>query len=479
MKRRQAIRHLGVGFSSAVVGTTWLASCKKDDPLPEIQYDGTVIVIGAGPAGLYAADILITKGVKVVVLEASNQIGGRVRSLRNQMDLPYQSIADFPIELGAEYWQGNDSVFGKIVANLNRDTVELTDESKKYILGEQVKSAAEWENNGDFAAVQSFVSKIKTYTGPATSVKDAAGGLSADAMALMNSQAGNFYGSSSDRVGIKGISEQMKLVDHDLKYYVLKSNTMQDLVISRFDNVYRHVQLNSPVKSVNYTSDPLKITLEDGTEITGDKVIVTVPVPILKKGITFSPGLPAAKISALGRLGMDPSMRVILDFKKNFWGNEASFIWGGITGPQYFSGGIGRSEFFQTMSVTIHGPKALELSNLNDEQKVVTTILAELDKIYDNQATAFIRKNLPPDDDKMVYFIKDWTKEKYIQGGFSYPLAATTLDDRTALMEPINDRLFFAGEATDISGEPGTISGALASGERVAEDVVLSIKKLS
>jgi monoamine oxidase len=479
VKRRQALRHLGFGFSSAVAGATWLSSCKKDDPVPEVIYDGTVIVIGAGPAGLYAADILMSKGINVTVLEATDQIGGRVTSLRNQEDLPYQSIADFPVELGPDYWQGNDSVLGKIVANLNLNTVELTEDGRKYILGNEVKSAAEWGSDGDFSAVKAFMDGIKTYSGPATSMKDAAGGLSENAMTLLNSQAGNFYGSSSDRVGIRGISEQMKLVDHDLKYYVLRNNTMQDLMISRFNNVFTHVQLNSPVKSINYSADPVAITLEDGTQITGNKVIVTVPVPILKNGITFSPALPASKKSALGRLGMDPSMRVILDFKKNFWGDESSFIWGGTVGPQYFSGGVGRSEFFQTMSVTINGPKALELSNLNDDVKIVQAILAEMDKLYDNQASLFIRTNLPPDEDKMVYFIKDWTKEKYIQGGFSYPLAATTLDDRTALMEPINDRLFFAGEATDISGEPGTINGALISAERVAEDVVLSIQKVS
>lgn len=478
VKRRQAIRQLGVGISSAVV-TSWLASCDKNDPAPEIQYDGTVAIIGAGPAGLYAADILLSKGINVVIYEATGQIGGRVRSLRNQENLPYQSIADFPVELGAEYWQGSDSVFGKIVGNLNLTTVELLEEWKRYKIGTTVKSAADWAGNGDFTSAQSFISGIKNYSGAATSVKEASAGLSEGAQALINAQAANFYGSSSDRVGIKGISDQMKLLTHGTEYFMLKNNTMQDLVISRFDNVYKKVEINRPVKSVNYGASPVNITFEDGSEVTADKVIVTVPVTILKNGITFTPALPAAKTTALGRIGMDPAIRVVLDFKKNFWGTDVSMIFGGTVAPQCFNAGVGRSEFNQTLSMMINGPKALELSNLNNSDQVVTTILQELDKVYANQATAFIRKALPPDEQKMVYFIQDWTKEKYFQGGFSYPLASTTIDDRSALGAPIQDRLFFAGEATDIGGDAGTINGAMASAERVANDVVLSITKVS
>ena len=77
MKRRQAIRQLGVGFSSALVSASWLSSCKKDDPGPDIQYGGNIVVIGAGPAGLYAADILLSHGLNVTILEATKQIGGR------------------------------------------------------------------------------------------------------------------------------------------------------------------------------------------------------------------------------------------------------------------------------------------------------------------------------------------------------------------------------------------------------------------
>jgi len=57
LKRRQALRSLGLGFSSALVGASLLSSCKKDDPGPDIQFDGNIVVIGAGPAGLYAADM--------------------------------------------------------------------------------------------------------------------------------------------------------------------------------------------------------------------------------------------------------------------------------------------------------------------------------------------------------------------------------------------------------------------------------------
>ncbi|MBK7650572.1 MAG: NAD(P)-binding protein [Flammeovirgaceae bacterium] len=53
-----------------------LLSCKKDDPGPEVPYGDPVVIIGAGAAGLYAADILHAKGINVIILEAGNQLGG-------------------------------------------------------------------------------------------------------------------------------------------------------------------------------------------------------------------------------------------------------------------------------------------------------------------------------------------------------------------------------------------------------------------
>lgn len=104
---------------------------------------------------------------------------------------------------------------------------------------------------------------------------------------------------------------------------------------------------------------------------------------------------------------------------------------------------------------------------------MVNTILAELDAIYARQATQFVRRDL--NTNEVLSVIQDWGKDEFIQGGYSYPMASATGEDREALGAPIGGKVFFAGEATDTSGDAGTINGALASAERVAEELIKSI----
>jgi len=88
----------------------------------------------------------------------------------------------------------------------------------------------------------------------------------------------------------------------------------------------------------------------------------------------------------------------------------------------------------------------------------------------------YVRRDL--NTNEILFIIEDWSKEEFIKGGYSYPLVNATNDDRKNIGVSINDKLFFAGEATDVNGDAGTINGALASAERVAEEVVKSITKL-
>ncbi|WP_255305025.1 FAD-dependent oxidoreductase [Microbacterium sp. 3J1] len=64
-----------------------------------------------------------------------------------------------------------------------------------------------------------------------------------------------------------------------------------------------------------------------------------------------------------------------------------------------------------------------------------------------------------------------WTTDPFALGAASFTPAGTQASAREALAEPIEERLFFAGEATDTDA-PGTLAGALRSGERAAADVL-------
>lgn len=488
MKRRTALKNIGLGLSAGVLAPQIISACAKDDPGPEVPYNGNVIVIGAGAAGLYAADVLRSKGISVTVLEASSQPGGRVRSLRNQTDVQYQTFsnasqADFPVELGTEIIYGSNSSWGKIVSDFGISTVEVSaNASPSYILDNQAKSSSDWQADADFQAVQSFVNSLPNYAG-SDSIQVAAS-VSSRAQALLNSQAGNFYGSSIDRMGAQGIGGMLKAITHDSKQLTMKANPSQDVLLSRFVNVLPLIKLNTVVKSVEWGGDVITITDAAGVQYTANKVIVAVPLSILKNGsINFSPALPSETSTAMTKFAMDSCMRLIFDFKKNFWGVNSSYLWGGTEMPQYFNSGAGRSQFYRTMSLTIYGPKAQQLSALPTDLEKAKLILKELDLIYAGQGTGFIRRDInkpepkPTEDpySNIIFLLQDWTKDPFINGGISYPLPGATNEDRKQLAVSANNKLYFAGEATDATGSAGTVSGALNSALRVADEIVNSI----
>lgn len=484
MKRRKAIKQIGLGLSAGLA-LPWLGSCKADDPGPEIKYDGVVGIIGAGAAGLLAADILISKGVKVKIFEASDQVGGRVRTFRRS-DVPTDSLivfpaalpySDFPLELGADRIIGSDSRWAEIVKLMKVPVVDFRASSTDgYIIEDAFFSEEDALMDADFVTAKNFKDTFAAFSGGAnTTVLQAAqgAGVATRVQTLINSWLGNRYGSSSDRIGANALAEALALVEHDGKELTSSSNPLQDVLLSRYVRAVSSIQFNTKVQSVNYGGEKVEISHSNGTD-TVDKVIVTVPVSILKAGdISFTPSLPASKTSAMGRIGMDASIRLVLEFKRNFYGEAMAALLGGVQGPDYLNSAIGRSTLNKTLSITINGPKAEQLSLLPGDL-AVQQLLAEMDTVFGGSlATNNIRRDTA--DNSLVYTMKDWTKDPLIKGGFSYPLPGGSNADRTVLAEPVGDKLFFAGEATDDKGEYGTVSGALNSGERAAFEVIDAI----
>ncbi len=464
-----------------------LTRCTPNDPGPEVKFDGTVAVIGAGASGLYVADILRSKGIQVTVYEAGAQIGGRIKSVRNQPVSQYEIIpylsSDFPLELGADTFIGTDSILGKIVQVYRLATIEYPPSNSHYILDNTPKSATDWGSDPDFTAALNFRQNLKSHVGSAQSVQQEiqAAGIGSRAYGMLNSQIGNVYGADNNAAGIGELAEEETLRTGDGKILVLKGNPLQELLISRFNGVIPAVKLNTPITSINYAADPIVLTAKDGSSFQANKVILTVPVSVLKSGgIAFSPGLPGTHTGSMAKIGMGASLRALIEFKRNFWGDTVGYILGSNNVPEFMSIGLDRSVFNATLQVTVNGAKAAELSALG--AGAFDAIMAELDVLYAGQATLYIRKKIIQDPNTLdtvetdpIYIMEDWTTREYINGGYSYPLPGATNNDRKNIGQPIGGKLFFAGEATDITGNAGMINGALASAERCAEEVVKSI----
>lgn len=483
MKRRRAIQQIGLGVTGGLLLPGAFSRCTPADPGPEVNYSGTVAIIGAGAAGLYVADILRSKGIKVTLYEAGSQIGGRVKSLRNQPVDAYPAIplmsSDFPVELGADTFIGTDSTLGKIVQVYRLGTTEFDPAFNHFVLDNVAKSSSDWGGDPDFAAAMTFRQNLKNLAGSTQSVQQAilAAGIGTRAHGMLNGQIGNVYGADNEAAGVGGLGEEEMLRTGDGKILVLTGNPLQELLISRFNGVQPSVKLNTPIVSVRYDGDPIGLTDKNGGTYEADKVIVTVPVSVLKSGdLEFSPALTGARAGSLAKIGMGASFRAIIEFKRNFWGESAGFILGSSNVPEFMSVGLNRSLFNATLQITVNGAKAAMYSSLGDG--AIDALLADLDVLYEGQGTQYVRRKVDLDtgtETDPIYVQEDWTTREYILGGYSYPLPGATNDDRKNIGQPIGGKLFFAGEATDITGNAGMINGALASAERCAEEVVTSI----
>ena len=452
--------------------------CKEDEPRPQLDYNGVIAVIGAGAAGLYAADILRSKGLHVRIFEASDRVGGRIRSIRLFNDSPVAT--DYPIELGAEKIMGSNSLWAEMVAQLTVPETALDADYACYILEETFGSASAFETDVDFETARNFLNSLGSYSGQNISAQQAmeAAGINPRVHAILNSLIGNRYGTSNERISIGALGERLNLLERDENELTLRSNPMQDVLASRFSAVVSTVELNTVIEGIDYSGTRVILS---GTKNNGDtqetfteevdKVIVAVPVSVLRQNdIAFTPVWPEAKQDSLEMIGMDAAVRVVLDFKQNFWGAGCSWIFGGYRAPELFSAGIGRSEYNKTLSLTAYGSAAEELSAAGPE--VLPIVLHELDEVFDGKATVNIRRD---GEGKIIHEWMDWTKSPYIKGGISYLKPGGTINNRKSLAQPLGNQIFFAGEATDVSGDSGTINGALLSAERAAEELTQTI----
>jgi len=431
-----------------------------------------VVIIGAGAAGLAAMAELAGKGLSVLLLEARDRVGGRVWTR-------YEPETTVPLELGAEFIHGEpDSTLellrrsGSLAARTKGSHWELHD-GKLRVMDEvfpQIQDAMK-----DKALLGDADISFATFL-----ERSEKHGLSADARMYARMMVEGFDAADPERVSAQSIAEEWKeggAADSPQARPTAGYGRLLAALANVIDGVKVRLQLQSVVRSVRWKRGSVEVEgaqLGKPFRVSARYALVTLPVGVLQQSsdaegsVNFVPGL-NEKAVALSQLASGPVMKVVLRFDTAFW--EA------LDDGQYEAATFfhARECAFPTLWTAsplrapvlvawAGGPKAAELSRLS-EQNVVEQALESVAAVFGESCDAAARL--------VAAYYHNWQHDVFARGAYSY-LNVGGQTARATLAAPVQDTLFFAGEATDPGEEAATVAGALQSGTRAALEILRS-----
>jgi monoamine oxidase len=437
-----------------------------------------VIVIGAGVSGLAAACELAAPGLRVSVVEARGRIGGRVCTERDPK-------LDFPIELGAEFIHGRSP---EIWQPLQKAKIKITEvDGDSWCVFDRGLAECDF-----FSQVEAILEKMDD-SGPDESFADFLNrrfpnlGNAATEAAKRRAlgYVTGFNAADPALVSVHWLVKEMRAeekIEGDRAFR--SANGYADLLglfRGQMEERGVDVHLGTVVNRVEWGAGHVAVAASspNGTkDFMADGVLVTVPLAVLQAdaggtgAIQFRPALPLEKLEALNKLEMGKVIRVVLRFRERFWEKISPAGHGEMNlGDMSFI--FGEDEWFPTWWTTMPEKKPLitgwapfrcaeRLSGQNSDF-VVQKSLRSLSKFLGVSIGGL------QDQIEQSYF-HDWQSDPFSRGAYSYQKVGAN-GAAEALAAPIDDTLFFAGEATD-SGNTGTVHGAIASGRRAAREIL-------
>lgn len=274
-----------------------------------------VIVVGAGAAGMIAARELERSDWNYLVLEASDTHGGRLKK--------NDQLADFPIDLGAEWIHEDPAILETIVGEDGPIEIETIVYNPREFF---------YWNGRELIDVSNELDGYQEYKFADTTWFD--------------------------------VFDQ----------YV-------------FPEIRNNIRYNSPVTEVDYSGPVVKITTQGGDEYDAEQVIMAVPVHVLQKQyIDFVPDLPDWKQTAFDNVDVSDGLKIFLRFREQFYPDMLAINnpaeWEEHHEYLFYDATFGKNVEDHVMGVLIVGDAASEYIDLSD-QEIITKLLTELDLVYE------------------------------------------------------------------------------------------------
>ncbi len=431
------------------------------------NYLPQVLIIGAGISGLVCGRILKDTGFRVKLLEARDRIGGRIWTERSM---------GFPCELGASWihgklgnplykWCLNQSFevmsipYGGIwfyEDGIPSSHYSIIWQYKKTILGclsiylrYRVKQFINNSNIRYDVSVEELASFLYKNLKP----------QERRFLKWIVELVEAINGAPAGELSIKevGISEIFK------SNLVIKDG--YDVLINDVSNGL-DIETGVTVKAIEHSRKRVLVHTSKG-RYTSDICVITVPLGVLKAGdIDFIPPLQSEKIMAINRIGYGGVLnKVVFTFKNRFWekGHERITRLPEITDEnnEFFGywADFSRQSGVPCLVAFAGGAGALKMDKELSDKEIKDIAFNSLKRIFGEKVPV-------PDSWK----ITRWFSDPFSRGSYSYGSPGSSGAHRRILSEPCQNRLFFAGEATEPDNY-GTVHGALLSGVREARRI--------
>ena len=418
-----------------------------------------IIIVGAGAAGLMAARELSSAEKKVFVLEARDRIGGRVWSLPEK-DFGY--IA----ECGAEFVHGSATLTRRLMMDAGLTFVpeegEIWNvhggmlEKQEYFLKKNDELRRKLENLQEDLSITDF---LNIYFSGEDHEK-----LRSEIIRIVR---GYDTADPEDVSTFELRDEWLGEKDLGLNEGKIKEGYGALLTFLKNESVKEGVEilLGSVVNTISWRKNSVRVRTEKGLSFSAKKIIVTVPLPVIPT-INFEPAIDGA-ITAASNIGFGNVIKIILRFEHSWWYrvddkdmSRFSFV---LAGEGFSTWWTQYPNTLPILTGYMGGPISKQYKNASDEE-LLEMALDALVSIFGVQKE--VLQNL------LVYSkVLNWVADPFTRGAYSYT-SVRTKNAYKELAKPIENTIFFAGEALHPGTATATVESALGSGEDVASKIL-------
>jgi monoamine oxidase len=402
-----------------------------------------VVIVGAGAAGIAAARKIAAAGRKFVLIEAADHVGGRCITDTRTFGVPY--------DRGAHWIHAPD--FNPVTKLTARRGMEVypAPASQKVRIGRRYAREGELE---DFLALQ-----VRADRGIADAARK---GDVACAQALPN-DLGDWRPTIEFVLGPFGCAKELTQVSAVDFAKSIERNTdafcrqgFGTLIAGFADGLA--VRLSTPATAIDTRRD-VAVETPNGT-ISARTAIVTVSTNVITSGaIRFTPELPKRQIDAFAKLSLGSYDHIALELVGNPLGFESDDLVFEKSTDTHTAAILANVSGTQLCLIEIAGTFGRELA-AQGEGAMVNFAADWLAGLYGADLKKAIKRS----------HATRWNNEPWARGAFS-AAAPGGQGARRILMEPVQNAVWFAGEAVHETMW-GTVGGAWESGERAADAVL-------